>query len=172
MKDLALDSTFGRLVHMISRGKYLAYDEELDPDIILKYVAVSPTPGPASSVNSRGNKVNLEKDPGIQLIDWVENDPHNPRNWSTPKKLFVTFQICFLATSVYIGSAIYTAGVRDVTEKFEAGEVAALLGLTLFVWGYALGPMVWVGRLATLRKAAAYMVIRTGSDVRNTICRS
>jgi MFS transporter, DHA1 family, multidrug resistance protein len=55
----------------------------------------------------------------------------------------VTFCICFLTFSVYIGSAIYTAGILDVTEKFGVSQVAATLGLTLFVLGYALGPMLW-----------------------------
>jgi hypothetical protein len=32
-------------------------------------------------------------------------------------------------------------------EQFGVGEVAALLGLTLFVIGYALGPMILVRRL-------------------------
>ena len=64
------------------------------------------------------------------------------------KKCFVTFQICLLTTSVYIGSAIYTAGLQGIVQQFGVSEVAALLGLTLFVLGYALGPMVLV-RLMT-----------------------
>ena len=88
----------------------------------------------------------LEKglDNDFILIDWLPDDPHNPQNWSTGKKFFVTFQICLLTTSVYIGSAIYTAGIEDVMHQFHVGEVAALLGLSLFVIGYGLGPMVWV----------------------------
>lgn len=70
----------------------------------------------------------------------------DPRNWSLGKKVFVTFQICLLTTSVYIGSAIYTAGLVDVTLDFGVSETVALLGLTLFVLGYALGPMVLVCR--------------------------
>ncbi len=46
--------------------------------------------------------------------------------------------------SVYIGSAIYTAGLQGVMQQFGVSDVAALLGLTLFVLGYALGPMILV----------------------------
>ena len=49
----------------------------------------------------------------------------------------------FLTFSVYIGSAIYTAGIEGVTREFGVSRVAATLGLSLFVLGYALGPMVW-----------------------------
>ena len=45
--------------------------------------------------------------------------------------------------SVYIGSAIFTAGIVDVTQVFGVSRVAATLGLTLFVVGYALGPMIF-----------------------------
>jgi hypothetical protein len=44
--------------------------------------------------------------------------------------------------SVYIGSAIYTASIPYVTEKFHVSTVTATLGLSLFIEGYALGPMV------------------------------
>lgn len=45
--------------------------------------------------------------------------------------------------SVYIGSAIYSAGTTEITEVFGVSQVAATLGLTLFVAGYGLGPMIW-----------------------------
>jgi DHA1 family multidrug resistance protein-like MFS transporter len=67
----------------------------------------------------------------------------NPLNWSTPKKFIVTFLICQLTFSVYIGSAIYSAGTLGVMERFGVSQVAATLGLTLFVAGYGLGPMVF-----------------------------
>ncbi|KAH9892942.1 MFS transporter [Xylariomycetidae sp. FL2044] len=88
--------------------------------------------------------VDPEKGKDYFIVDWYGNeDPENPRNWSRPKKFFVTFEICFLTFAVYIGSAIYTAGLQDVTRTFGVSEVAATLGLTLFVAGYGVGPMIW-----------------------------
>ena len=59
------------------------------------------------------------------------------------KRVFVTFEICLLTTSVYIGSSIYSAGTESVAATFGVSTVAATLGLTLFVAGYGLGPMLW-----------------------------
>lgn len=60
----------------------------------------------------------------------------------------MTFEICFLTFSVYIGSAIYTPGLMDVMASFGVSQVAATLGLTLYVAGYGLGPIiVRVGRV-------------------------
>jgi DHA1 family multidrug resistance protein-like MFS transporter len=44
---------------------------------------------------------------------------------------------------VYIGSAIYTPGLMDVMQVFGVGNVPATLGLTLYVAGYGLGPIIW-----------------------------
>lgn len=93
---------------------------------------------------SSGKAVDPEKGVNADIVDWWgPEDPENPQNWSRPKKFFVTFEICFLTFSVYIGSAIYSAGIESVTVTFGVSQVAATLGLTLFVIGYALGPMVW-----------------------------
>jgi len=91
-----------------------------------------------------GVKVDSEKGRDINLVTWYgADDPENPQNWSLGKKCFVTAQICLLTTSVYIGSSIYTAGEESIIETFGVSQVAATLGLTLFVAGYGLGPMIW-----------------------------
>jgi DHA1 family multidrug resistance protein-like MFS transporter len=109
-----------------------------------------------------GVRVDPEKGKDKHVVDWYgPDDPQvslsrssrtlqianscvqNPRNWSRAKKFFVTFEICFLTFSVYIGSAIYTPGIIDVTEVFGVAQVPATLGLTLYVAGYGLGPVLW-----------------------------
>ena len=158
MKDLFRETAFGRLVRLISRGKLFAYEEESNPLFLNKYqpddsgTSSTSTSLPVDGDHTQSTErlqtpIRLDQEKGSDhlLVDWVPDDPQNPRNWSTPKKLFVTFQICLLTTSVYIGSAIYTAGLEGVEAQFHISPVKALLGLTLFVIGYALGPMVWVG---------------------------
>ncbi|KAK0509370.1 hypothetical protein JMJ35_007764 [Cladonia borealis] len=91
-----------------------------------------------------GQVIDPEKGRDVTMVTWFgDNDPENPINWSTFKKVFVTFEICLLTFSVYIGSAIYTAGIEDVIQTFGVSQVKATLGLTLFVAGYGLGPMIW-----------------------------
>jgi DHA1 family multidrug resistance protein-like MFS transporter len=96
------------------------------------------------TANTIGQKVDQEKGRDVNVVEWFgDNDPENPMNWSLLKKVFVTFEICFLTFSVYIGSAIYAAGIESVMMDFHISQVAATLGLTLFVAGYGLGPMIW-----------------------------
>ncbi|KAG9205955.1 hypothetical protein G6514_006233 [Epicoccum nigrum] len=91
-----------------------------------------------------GVKVDQEKGKDHHVVDWFgPDDPQNPRNWSRMKRFFVTFEICFLTFSVYIGSAIYTPGLMSVMADFGVAQVPATLGLTLYVAGYGLGPIIW-----------------------------
>lgn len=64
-------------------------------------------------------------------------------NWTTLKKAFVTGMLCVLTFSIYIGSAVYSAGAVSVEESFGVSEPVAVLGLSAFVAGYGLGPMLW-----------------------------
>ena len=94
--------------------------------------------------NVAGTPVDPERGRDMTVIDWDgPNDPENPRNWSLGKKFFVTFLICLLTTGVYIGSAIYADGEPLVAQQFHVSQEVALLGLSLFVAGYGLGPMLW-----------------------------
>ncbi|PPJ59651.1 hypothetical protein CBER1_01184 [Cercospora berteroae] len=98
----------------------------------------------ASVNHASGVRVDPEKGMDKNVVTWWgENDSENPQNWSLGKKCFVTFEICLLTTSVYIGSSIYSAGTMSVMETFGVSQVVATLGLCLFVAGYGLGPMIW-----------------------------
>ncbi|KAH8986413.1 putative caffeine resistance protein 5 [Lactarius hatsudake] len=104
-------------------------------------------------------KADPEKGQDALLVDWYGLT--DPDSWPSWKKAWVMFQTaykagpqlpterdlgvqtCLLTFAVYLDSAIYTAGLPGVTSEFHVSNVAALVGLTVFVAGYGLGPMVW-----------------------------
>ncbi|KAJ3528910.1 hypothetical protein NM688_g7929 [Phlebia brevispora] len=76
------------------------------------------------------------------IVEWYgPDDPECPLNWSLFKRCFVTFDICVITFAIYIGSALFAPGIPDMAEKFGISQVAATLGLTMFVIGYGVGPM-------------------------------
>jgi MFS transporter, DHA1 family, multidrug resistance protein len=86
----------------------------------------------------------VRKKDGITLVDWYDDtDPANPQNWSAKKKIWVSAQICAYTFSVYIGSSLYTASELSVAAIFNVSDVAAALGLALYVLAYGIGPMLW-----------------------------
>ena len=104
MKDLFRETLFGNLVRLLSGGKYLAHDDVYDRKTIQGYKTAISESSSASDI--KGSSVDPEKGKDARLVEWAQDDPHNPRNWSTPKKFFVTFEVCLLTTSVYIGNRL------------------------------------------------------------------
>lgn len=62
-----------------------------------------------------------------------------------------------LVFSVYIGSAIYTPSIPGVMEDFGVSQTKAVLGLSLYVLAYGMGPMVRTSHLS-MERAVAYRV--------------
>jgi MFS transporter, DHA1 family, multidrug resistance protein len=142
MRELLRDSAFGRILNLASGGKLFPWEEFNESDPLKQYLstrdpekpATLPVPTPRDSLSGRestptdlsnDNKAsdstltNFEEGPKpYPLVEWKEYDPANPRNWSMGKKFFVTFQICLLTASVYIGSAIYTPGIIGIMRDF------------------------------------------------------
>ncbi|KAJ5909773.1 hypothetical protein N7504_004416 [Penicillium tannophilum] len=164
------DTAFGKLVRLATRSKFMQYPEEKDTSLWTEYLKTERKDEAASSMtetegdvedlealgiftvmsqaSSRSRRMSSASTVGGAnqsiVISWRgDDDPENPQNWSTIKKSFVSSLICFLTFAIYVGSAIYTPGVPGVEEQFGVSSVAALLGLTLFVLGYGLGPMIW-----------------------------
>jgi DHA1 family multidrug resistance protein-like MFS transporter len=84
-----------------------------------------------------------EQAPNLDLVKWIgPDDPENTRNWSLGKKIWTMLLIFLLTFPVYLGSSIYSPGIVGVTQDFGVSQVAATLGLSLFVAGYGLGTFV------------------------------
>ncbi|KAF4982740.1 hypothetical protein FZEAL_1693 [Fusarium zealandicum] len=81
---------------------------------------------------------------GAILVDWYySDDTENPHNWSNNKRLGITLIICFYTFVVYTSSAIYTSSTEGVMRAFGVSQLKATLGLSLYVLGYGIGPLVF-----------------------------
>jgi DHA1 family multidrug resistance protein-like MFS transporter len=81
---------------------------------------------------------------GVILVDWyATDDPENPQNWSRGKKATVVLQIYLYTLAVYMGSAIFTPSEPYLVEKMGISPNVAALGLSMYVLGYGIGPLIW-----------------------------
>ncbi|KAL6691391.1 major facilitator superfamily domain-containing protein [Trichoderma pleuroticola] len=81
---------------------------------------------------------------GVTLVDWYStDDEENPQNWSSQKKFFVVLQIYLYTLAVYIGSAIITPSQPFIEAQFGVKPEVASMGLSLYVLGYGIGPLVF-----------------------------
>lgn len=61
---------------------------------------------------------------------------------SLVKKCWTVATIMLMTSSVYMGSSIWSPATMDGAMYFGVGEVTATLGLSLFVLGYGIGPLI------------------------------
>ncbi len=81
---------------------------------------------------------------GAILVDWYfTDDQADPHNWSNSKRNAIALVICLYTFVVYTTSAIYTASTEGVMEEFSVSTLKASLGLSLYVLGYGVGPLIF-----------------------------
>ena len=81
---------------------------------------------------------------GVILVDWyATDDVDNPQNWTQRKKATVVLQIYLYTLAVYMGSAIYTPSEPYLIELTGISPQVAGLGLSMYVLGYGIGPLIW-----------------------------
>ena len=72
-----------------------------------------------------------------------QDDPIHPFNWGAIKKVECLIISILSALSVSLGSSMFAEGQQEVQQAFHIGREVATLGTTLYVLGFATGPIVW-----------------------------
>ncbi|KAH3674469.1 hypothetical protein WICMUC_003307 [Wickerhamomyces mucosus] len=88
-------------------------------------------------------KYPLDEDTGIRLVQFVVDDPEDPRNWSKSYKWFLTVLLGIICFTVAFASAIVTGDISGPMESFHVSEEVIILTVTLFVIGFGVGPLVF-----------------------------
>ncbi|MCJ1360589.1 MAG: MFS siderochrome iron transporter 1 [Icmadophila ericetorum] len=82
-----------------------------------------------------------EDDPYI--VEFIPNDPRNPMGFGQVKKWSITLLVAFATLAVAFVSSAYTGGIEQIIEQFGASDEIVTLGVSLFVLGFAIGPLLW-----------------------------
>ena len=72
-----------------------------------------------------------------------DDDPYNPLNWPFRKKCVTTALYGFTTMGATFASSVYSPTVEVITEEFGVGLEVSLLGLSLLLAGFGLGPLIW-----------------------------
>lgn len=165
MRDIIRDSAIGQWLRLLV-GKQLArYPEEFPAFTLPSEYSQEKlsetdrtnknTPRTANQMEEGRSQAELPSDEDaptesndvkkdITLVTWyLDDDPESPHNWSSLKKMWVAFLLLAYKISVYIGSSLYTASESDVVSIFGVSDTAAALGLSLYVVGYGIGPLLF-----------------------------
>lgn len=82
-----------------------------------------------------------EREEYVVEFDGVD-DPLHAQNWPMKKKLYIGAILAFDALAATMGSSIFSAATKVVGTQFGVAPVVGTLGTSLYVFGYAFGPLV------------------------------
>lgn len=91
---------------------------------------------------TQDNQGELEKDPN--LIEWDgPDDPENPQNWSSRYKWFITGVLGMMTFTITFASSVFSTATLVTAKQFNVSNEVMILGTSLFVLGFAVGPPIW-----------------------------
>lgn len=71
------------------------------------------------------------------------DDPRHAQNFPMKKKVYIASILVFYSLAATFASSIFSAATVAVGEEFHQGTEVVTLGTSLFVLGYAVGPIVF-----------------------------
>lgn len=77
------------------------------------------------------------------LVDFIPNDLKNGMNYGIGFKWTIVMFCAFNTLACSLASTIFAGAFSQIQEYFHAGEEIAILSVSLFVLGFAVGPVVW-----------------------------
>ncbi|KAL4977027.1 major facilitator superfamily domain-containing protein [Aspergillus desertorum] len=77
------------------------------------------------------------------LVQFDDGDNLNPHNWPLKKKFYTFALVSFATMVVSMTSSIFSTVVPAVSSKYEISRAVGNLGVSLYVLGFATGPLIW-----------------------------
>ncbi|KAL8942855.1 MAG: hypothetical protein Q9211_001218 [Gyalolechia sp. 1 TL-2023] len=71
------------------------------------------------------------------------DDPLHPQNWPMKKKLALAVILGYTTLVAAFGSSIFSAATQVVASYFHVSTEVGILGISLYVLGFATGPVFW-----------------------------
>lgn len=83
-----------------------------------------------------------EKDPN--LVEWDgPDDPENPQNFSRVRKWVITVVMSSMTMWITFASSVFSTATLVTAKEFNVSSEVMILGTSLTVFGFALGPLFW-----------------------------
>lgn len=77
------------------------------------------------------------------IVDFLPEDTHNPYLFPEWKKWMITILQAIATLAVAFVSTAFSGGIFQVIRFFRIDQEIAILGISLFVLGFAIGPLFW-----------------------------
>ncbi|KAJ6510592.1 major facilitator superfamily domain-containing protein [Mycena sanguinolenta] len=71
------------------------------------------------------------------------DDPQNPRNWSSTRRITINLILTVWVCALTYSSTAYVASIPTLMRRYNMSQEVAILGVTLTVFGFAAGPLLF-----------------------------
>ncbi|KAF2220363.1 major facilitator superfamily domain-containing protein [Elsinoe ampelina] len=126
---------------------------------------VENTPGTVEAMQKSTSTASSDGEPQQEqqdqyLVTWDgENDPTNPLNWSRGKKIIHIAMVSGLTFVTPLASSMFAPGVPYVLQRFQqSNEVLASFVVSVYLVGYAFGPLLCAPLCELYGRAIVYQV--------------
>ena len=144
------DTPAGQLLRIVGFTSSLPYPEEFTdftaPSFTTaseEFLAIGRQERKTSSIVNTSDQADKQNPEAVVVTWYGADDKDNPRNWSSGKKAWVMVVISLYTFVVYCTASIITPTVGSVMQRYHISADVAGLGLSMYVFGYAVGPMIW-----------------------------
>ncbi|KAL3447782.1 major facilitator superfamily domain-containing protein [Aspergillus insuetus] len=96
------------------------------------------------------------------------DDPLYPQNWPLKTKLYISVILAFTSICSTFDSAIFSPSSRNVAEYFGVGLEVAVLSSTMYIIGYASGPLLWAPLSELSGRRPGIIIAMLGFGIFNT----
>ncbi|KAI9933675.1 hypothetical protein MW887_008148 [Aspergillus wentii] len=104
------------------------------------------------------------------IVEWLENDPENPKDYSETLRWSVTALIATMTLCVALASSAYSGSIGSLLEQFQCSEEVIILGLSLMVLGYAAGPLLWAPISESAGRRNIFLLSYAGYTIFTAAC--
>ncbi|KAJ5579931.1 uncharacterized protein N7459_005916 [Penicillium hispanicum] len=92
------------------------------------------------------------------IVDYLHNDHHDAMNFSYGRKWAIAIFQSLSTFVVTFSSSVYASGIGGIEQRFNVSAEVATLGLSLYVLGFAVGPLIWAPLSEIYGRKSVYVI--------------
>ncbi|KAJ5587148.1 MFS general substrate transporter [Penicillium hispanicum] len=96
------------------------------------------------------------------------DDPLYPQNWPLGTKIYISAMLAFTSICSTFDSAIFSASSESISSAFGVGLEVSVLSSTLYIAGYATGPLLWAPLSELKGRRLGIVIAMLGFGIFNT----
>jgi MFS family permease len=99
-----------------------------------------------------------------------DDDPNNPKNWSSLRKWFITILVSLGGLVCLMSSTMLAPALETIASDLHVSQAKANMTLSIFVLAFAFGPMVLAPMAEVFGRRRVWLISSIWYAVWNTVC--